>query len=95
MLLISMVIIFYEYKVHNFSKGYEQEKSEFEKLTAKVVLSQINNTMKLKDAAEQDRESFEKKYYALVKENENLKAQNENLWKELSILQKKFRNETS
>jgi len=95
MFLLSTVIIFYEYKINNLLNGYDVQKQEFEQTTARVVLSQINNTMKLKDAAQQDRNSFEKKYYALVKENENLKAQNENIWKDLSILQKKFRENQS
>ena len=74
---------------------YDSQKQEFEQVTARVVLSQINNTMKLKEVAQQDRDSFEKKYYTLVKENENLKKQNENLWKEISILQRKFQNNST
>ena len=94
-LLISTIVIFYEYQISSIMQGHDIEKDNLEQATAKVALTQINNTLKLKNAAEKDRVSFEKKYYELVNENEKLKAQNENIWRELSILQKKFSDNQS
>ena len=64
--------IYYQASLRELSLESNLSKSKVNELTDRMVSEQLNETMKMREAAQFDRVTFEQKYYSVLQDNENL-----------------------
>ena len=85
-ILFITLSIHYENKLKDISSEYNQKIENFQDVSGKVVLTQLNETLSLKEVALKDKERLENEYYQLKIENEALAKDKDRLQSELEIV---------
>ena len=67
--------IYYQASLKELTYESNKSKSQVDYLTNRFVLEQLNETMKLREVAQMDRQTFEQRYYDVLSENERLKKE--------------------
>lgn len=84
LILSILVAVYYQYKFKNVSVEYDKDKEELEVFTGRIVLEQLNKTISDQVTAQKGKELLEQWYSNLKAENEELKKQLEHLKNESS-----------
>ena len=92
LLLFAWFSVYYQSTLKNISLEYNKSREKLEETTGKIVLEQLNETLKSKETALQDKEALEKGYYDLKVENEDLKLQKESLETELNSVKSELQD---
>ena len=64
--------IYYEASLRELSLESNMSKSKINDMVDSMVAEQLNETLKMREAAQFDRQTFEQKYYSVLQDNENL-----------------------
>ena len=95
LLLFSTATVYYQQKIKSISTEYNEKNKQLEEMTGNIVLSKINETIKLKETSEKDKVAFEKSYSELKIENENLRNEKEELQSELNTAKSDLEHQKS
>ena len=78
-LLFTGFSVYYQASLRELSYETNISKSRINEMTDRMVSEQLNETLKLREFAQRDRQTFEQKYYDVLSENEKLIKENSRL----------------
>ena len=67
--------IYYQTSLKELTYESNKTKSELNYVTDKMVLEQLNETLKMREIAQRDRQTFEQKYYEVLSESDKLQQE--------------------